>query len=68
MLSNSVSTTIKVAEFMNVETGEHFDTTVSPSPEGFVIDEDVAAIDGPFFTFADGVVGLFKGICDRAAI
>jgi len=60
---------IKVAEFMDMGTAEHFDTTVSPTADGqFVVDEDVIRITGPFFTFADGTVGLFKGLHDRRIV
>jgi len=66
IISTSVPATIKVAEFLNMDTAQHFDTTVSPTADGqFAIDEDVIRITGPFFTFANGTVGLFKGLHDR---
>jgi hypothetical protein len=67
--NSALSATMKVAEFKNMETAEHFDSTVSETSDGkFAIDEHVVSITGPFFVFADGVIGIFKGLHDRKVL
>jgi len=59
---------VVVVTFENLETGEIFDTTVSPTPDGqFSIDEKIIDVAGPFFTFTDGVA-LFRGLYSRAVV